>query len=196
MDPRTRHLDYAVPSRHRPINWKQWLKVCACLIVLGYVALTIVSPDTHTTISICTKCGLYEKTCAHRLPFTSIPFRRSRTQNPTPLSIVLQRHQIRVGHQHQFVGAFSNSRTSLALGCGAGPGRHIDPLNSATVIDTLATYSDNATTEKWLDIILDPNRDHTLNILIFAMSPSPKNQSEFQVWWDQHQPELSKLSAR
>jgi len=173
-------LNNASALRFPPISWKLLLKIAACCIGLAYSVLTLKAANTRTTISICTKCGMYETTTERCFPFTSIAFRRSDTQSQTPISLVVQKHQLQLFHRHQFVIATNQGRHQEP-GPAAILKERVNPPFS-TFIDTLATYSDPITTEKWLERALNPDCYFPF-AMAGAHEPLPTNQSEFNTWW-------------
>ena len=171
-------LDYGRPPRFQRINWKRSLKFGAVCLVLAYLVLTFIASPTRTSISICNKCGIEEKTTAYCFPYTSITFRRSRAQFSTPLSDAVQKHHLHTGHSHQFVFALGpNGEIGPAFGVMSHLGaRH------AQFIGALATFYDQATAELWLDRFL--TRDMPWHSMKIAIDPPPETEAEFKQWWD------------
>jgi hypothetical protein len=175
-------LDYGRSPRFPPINWRLLLKVALVCVLVAYAAMTVLKPDVRTTVSLCTKCGTYETTTEHALPFTSIAFHRSRMQTQTPMSRVVQKHQLNLCHQHQFVMATIRGRRQWETGPAAFLKYRVGQPFS-TFIDTLATYVGPATAEEWLDRVLDPDRDFSYKMAM-AFLPVPTSQLEFSYWWE------------
>jgi hypothetical protein len=142
----------------------------------------VLSPDIRTTVSLCTKCGMYQTTTEHCLPFTSIALRRSHSQTQTPMSLVVQKHRLQLFHRHQWVMATIRGNRQWETGPAAFLSHRVSPPFS-TFIDTLATYSSLATTEKWLDRALDPNRTFSYGMAMDG-EPVPTSQTEFKIWWE------------
>jgi hypothetical protein len=176
-------LDYGHPRRFPPIPWKPLLKIAPACVVLAYTALTMLRPDTRTTVSLCTKCGIYETTTEQCLPFTSIAIHRSPSQTQTSMSLVVDKHHLQLFHRHQFVMVrISGPRHSVS-----GPAALLQnrvSLPFSNFIDSLATNSDPWTTEEWLDRILDPNRSFPWLTLKLSRDPPPNNLRKFCRWWE------------
>lgn len=161
------------------------LKVFLVCTVVAYSAWTCFAPDVRTTVSLCTKCGVYETTVEHCLPFTSMAVCRSRSETQTPISLVVQKHQLQLLHKHQFVMASIRGTRHTENGPAirlkdrvGGPYAH--------VIDTLATFSDKYSTEQWLDRVLAPNTYFVFPMEMAWDLPREKRR-EFRKWLDQFQ---------
>jgi hypothetical protein len=178
-------LDYGRSPRFSRIHWKLLLKFAVACVLLAYAAMTVLKPDIRTTVSLCTKCGTYQTTTEHCLPFTSIALRRSHSQTQTPMSLVVQKHQLQLHHQHQWVMATIRGNRQWDTGPATFLKRRVGPPFS-TFIDTLATYADLATTEKWLDRALDPDRNFSDRMAMVG-EPLPANHREFKIWWERVQ---------
>src|SRR5688500_13696447 len=135
-------LDYAHHTSRLPFNWPRALKITLLLLFVAYLGLCLVAPSYSWRKSICTQCGMYETVHARQLPFTSINIPPSSPQSPTPLSQVLLKHRLRIGHQHQFQLAYCGDFDSFSRGCGSGPARDIDTIHTAGFIEGLITHRD------------------------------------------------------
>jgi hypothetical protein len=178
-------LNYGRSPRFPKIHWRLLLKVAVACLLVAYAAMTVLTPDIRTTVSLCTKCGAYQTTTEHCLPLTSIAFRRCDTQAQTPMSLVVQKHQLNPSHQHQFVMASIRGRRQRET----GPAAFLDYRVSHTparFIDTLATYVGPVTAEEWLDRVLDPDRNFSFEMAM-GFAPVPTNQLEFKYWWERVQ---------
>jgi hypothetical protein len=175
-------LDYGRSPHFLQIHWRLLLKIALACVLFAYAAMTMLNPDIRITVSLCTKCGTCQNTTEHCLPFTSIAFRRSRSQTQTPMSLVVQKHQLHLVHQHQFAVAAIHGKRQSVLGPAAILQERVHPPFS-TFIDTLANYSDLPTTEKWLDRALDPDHKFSYAMAAMAQRHVPTSQSEFKIWW-------------
>jgi hypothetical protein len=125
-----------------------------------------------------------------------IPY-ASRFQS-TPVSAVLTKHGLRLGHRHQFITAYGNEVGLFPPTCILWRGRNVDVNRSAVFLDNLIKYSDARTASKWIDFILDPDSDRTLINSTMGMVPPTgfADQNSFQAWRVENKQWLDQVERR
>jgi len=166
------------------------------LISIAYVGIALTGRWEERRTLVCTQCGIYEQRHQSYIPLMPIRYRSSAKQTATPVSTVLSKHQLRVGHSHQFVTAYGNECGINPPRCTLWIGHNVDVTNSAVFLDNVIKYSDKKIASKWIDLALDPYGNQRLFYSTITSVPPAgfPDKASFQSWWTKHQPALDALA--